>query len=105
MSSIYKFPPKGSLEATLLVDLLGGVKIRNHRSMHTLGTPSAGTIMTHLRNRRRWDDVIERQSVPFKSSSGRMVSIKEYWIEPKTIMELKANDPRIESFLKSNRKS
>lgn len=105
MTAAYLFPPKGSQEAILLTELLGGVVIRNHRSMFTLGSPSPGTVMTHLRNRRRWDDYIERQPCPSKSSTGQPTRIKEYYIPSKKIMELKANDPRIEMFLKENRKS
>ncbi|AQV14231.1 hypothetical protein ACNPMZ_15385 [Acinetobacter pittii] len=105
MATTYKFPPQGSQEALLLTELLGGAVIRNHRSMNTIGSPSPATVMSHLRLKRNWDDVIKRQSCSSTSSTGQPTRIKEYFIEAKTIMELKANDPRIEKFLKSNRKS
>ena len=105
MTATYKFPPKGSQEAILLTELLGGVVIRNHRSMHLMGSPNPSTVMSHLRNKRHWDDLIERVNCSSTSSTGQSTRIKEYFIEPKTIMELKTNDPRIEKFLKENRKS
>jgi len=105
MSATYKFPPQGSQEAILLTELLGGAVIRNHRSMHLMGSPNPSTVMSHLRNRRNWDDYIKRNNCSSTSSTGQPTRIKEYYIEPKTIMELKANDPRIEKFLKANRKS
>lgn len=103
MTATYKFPPKGSQEAILLTELLGGAVIRNHRSMHLMGSPNPSTVMSHLRNRRNWDDQIKRVNCTSTSSTGQPTRIKEYYIEPKTIMELKANDPRIEKFLKENR--
>ena len=61
--------------------------------------------MSHLRNRRNWDDYIQRVTFSSTSSTGHPTRIKEYYIDPKTIMDLKANDPRVEKFLKANRKS
>lgn len=105
MSATYLFPPQGSQEALLLTELLGGAVVRNHRSMFTLGSPSPATVMSHLRNRRNWDNLIERKTCSSTSSTGQPTRVKEYYIEPKNIMDLKANDPRIEKFLKANRKS
>lgn len=105
MKATYKFPPQGSQEAILLTELLGGAVIRNHRSMHLMGSPNPSTVMSHLRNSREWDDYIKRTNCSSTSSTGQNTRIKEYHIDKQTIIDLKANDPRIEKFLKANRKS
>jgi len=105
MTATYKFPPKGSQEAILLTELLGGAVIRNHRSMQLMGSPNPSTVMSHLRTKRNWDDYIKRTNCSSTSSTGQPTRIKEYRIDKNTIRELKENDPRIDKFLKDNRKS
>lgn len=105
MTADYKFPPKGTQEAILLTELLGGAVIRNHRAMNLVASPCPSSVLSSLRLKRNWDDYIKRVNCSSTSSTGHPTSIKEYSIDPKMIMDLKANDPRIEKFLKANRKS
>lgn len=102
---LYKLPKKGTHKAQLLVQLLNGNIIRNSKAKNDLDTANPATAMSQLRLVDYWDEFIERKTFPSKSSTGHEVYVKEYYIPPKTIMELKANDPRIEKYLDLHRKS
>ena len=101
----YKLPKLGTHKAQLLVQLLNGNVIRNSKAKNDLDTANPATAMSQLRLDDHWDELIERKSIPSKSSTGHDVYVKEYYMDAKTIMELKTNDPRIEKYLEQHRKS
>lgn len=101
----YKLPRKKTYAAGILVKLLDGNKITNAQMMEELNCPHAATAMSHLRKRCNWEDYIQKRVKPTTSGMGEPTHENEYWFDPFEIMKLKATDPRVESFLKSNRKS
>lgn len=102
---LYKLPKPGTHKAQLLVQLLNGNVIRNSKAKNDLDTANPATAMSQLRLDDHWDELIERKSIPSRSSTGHEVYVKEYYITAKTIMELKDSDPRIEKYLEYHRKS
>lgn len=105
VSNKYKLPRKNTYPAGILVQLLNGKRITNAQMMDLLKCPHAATAMSHLRNRCNWKPYLNQRGKTTVSGMGEKTNEYEYWFDKNQIMELKANDPRIESFLKSNRKS
>lgn len=104
-SPSYKFPRRNTYPSAILVELLDGNRITNAQMMDKLNCPHAASVMGHLRNACRWGNLIQDRTKSTHSGLGELTHEKEYWFEGKDIANLKANDPRIEKFLKANRKS
>lgn len=102
---LYKLPRKNTYPAGILVQLLNGKRITNAEMMLLLKCPHAATAMSHLRNRCNWQPFLHQRGKSTVSGMGDATHEQEYWFEPMDIEQLKANDPRIEKFLISNRKS
>ncbi|MCL6248400.1 hypothetical protein M5F00_11060 [Acinetobacter sp. ANC 4945] len=100
----YKFPRKKTYAAGILVKLLDGNTITNAQMMAELNCPHPATAMSHLRKRCKWEDFIKDKDGPAISGMGDSTHAKKYWLDPLEILKLKASDPRVESFLKTNRK-
>lgn len=103
--SHYKLPKKGTHKAQLLVQLLNGNTVRNSKAKSDLDTANPATAMSQLRLDDFWDNYIQRNSVPSRSSTGHSVYIKEYSMDSKTIKDLKVEDPRLVKYLELHRKS
>lgn len=104
-SPSYKFPRRNTYPSAILVELLNGARITNAQMMEKLNCPHAATAMSHLRKRNNWEIFIQDTTKPTSSGLGDPTREKEYWFDSEEIAKLKANDPRIEKFLKANRKS
>lgn len=104
-ASPYKFPRRNTYPAAILSELLDGKRITNAQMMDKLNCPHAASVMGHLRNACHWGDLIKDRTKSTYSGLGELTHEKEYWLDGKDIMDLKASDPRVEKFLKANRKS
>lgn len=104
-SSSYKFPRRNTYPSAVLFELLDGKRITNAQMMDKLNCPHAASVMGHLRNACCWGDLIKDRTQPTHSGLGVLTREKEYWFEQTDLDDLKANDPRIDMFLKTNRKS
>ena len=104
-SPSYKFPRRNTYPSAILVELLNGKRITNAQMMDQLNCPHAATAMSHLRKRCNWESFLHDTTKRTSSGLGDPTHEKEYWFNHDEIANLKANDPRIEKFLKANRKS
>ena len=101
----YKFPRRNTYPSAILFELLNGQRITNAEMMEKYNCPHAASVMGHLRNKCCWGNLIQDLVRPTRSGLGERTHEKEYWLEKEDIDDLKANDPRINAFLKTHRKS
>ncbi|QFS18875.1 hypothetical protein FHP22_15630 (plasmid) [Acinetobacter indicus] len=104
-SRSYKFPRRNTYPSAILVELLNGERITNAQMMEKLNCPHAATAISYLRDKSNWRSYLKDTTKPTSSGLGDPTREKEYWFDSEEIVELKANDPRIEKFLEANRKS
>lgn len=104
-SPSYKFPKRNTYPSAILVELLSGERITNARMMEKYNCPHAASVMGHLRNKCYWGNLIRNVVKTTHSGLGERTHEKEYWLEKEDIVDLKNNDPRINNFLTTHRKS
>lgn len=105
MTATYKFPRRNSYPSAILFELLDGQRITNAEMMEKYNCPHAASVIGHLRNKCRWVNLIQDRTKPTYSGLGAKTHEKEYWLNEEDLDDLKESDPRIENFLKNNRKS
>lgn len=93
----YKFPKQNTYPAGMLLELLKGEVITNAKMMELLNCPHSATVVSHLRDKCNWRPFIKQCTVDKNK--------QQYWIDKEDRDDLWQNDPRIEMFLESNKKS
>ena len=101
----YKFPRRNTYPSAVLFELLDGKRITNAEMMEKYNCPHAASVMGHLRNKCYWGNLIQNVVKPTHSGLGERTHEKEYWLRKEDIDDLKNNDPRINKFLTTHRKS